>query len=50
MRTVWRRRSVICLLAVAQAAGYMIDTGMPAREYISLLEARAAEILDHGEQ
>jgi hypothetical protein len=35
-------------LAVAQAAGYMIDTGMPAREYISLLEARAAEILDHG--
>jgi Tetratricopeptide repeat len=35
-------------LAVAQAAGYMIDTSMPAREYISLLEARAAEILDHG--
>ena len=35
-------------LAVAQAAGYMIDTGMPAGEYISLLEARAAEILAHG--
>ena len=35
-------------LAVAQAAGYMIDTSMPAGEYISLLEARAAEILSHG--
>jgi tetratricopeptide (TPR) repeat protein len=35
-------------LAVAQAAGYMADTGMPAGEYIRLLQARAAEILDQG--
>jgi len=35
-------------LAIAQAAGYMIDTGMRAGEYISLLEARAAEILGQG--
>ena len=36
-------------LAVAQAAGYMVDTGMRADEYISLIGARAAEILDQGE-
>ena len=35
-------------LAVAQAAGYMDDTGMGASEYTSLLGARAAEILDDG--
>ena len=35
-------------LAVAQAAGYMEDTGMPADEYLGLLVARSAEILDQG--
>jgi hypothetical protein len=35
-------------LALAQAAGYMADTGMPADSYLSLMQARAAEILDHG--
>ena len=35
-------------LAVAQAAGYMAETGMPAGEYVSLLTARAAEMLDQG--
>ena len=36
-------------LAVAQAAGYMVDTGMRDDEYISLIGARAAEILDQGQ-
>jgi Tetratricopeptide repeat/NB-ARC domain len=35
-------------LAVAQAAGYLAETGMPAGEYISLLAERAAELLDQG--
>lgn len=35
-------------LAIAQAAGYMADTGMPAREYTQLLADRAAEILDQA--
>ena len=35
-------------LAVAQAAGYMADTGMPAAEYEGLLAARAMEILGQG--
>jgi Tetratricopeptide repeat/NB-ARC domain len=35
-------------LAVAQAAGYLAETRMPAAEYISLLEGRAAEMLDQG--
>jgi len=35
-------------LAVAQAAGYMAETGMPAGEYSSLLITRAAEIMDEG--
>jgi hypothetical protein len=35
-------------LAVAQAAGYMADTGMTASEYTTLLRDRAAEILKLG--
>jgi tetratricopeptide (TPR) repeat protein len=35
-------------LAVAQAAGYMAATGMSAAEYLDLLAARAAQILDQG--
>jgi tetratricopeptide (TPR) repeat protein len=35
-------------LAVAQAAGYMTGTGMPAREYVALLEHRAAEVMGAG--
>jgi len=35
-------------LAVAQAAGYLAETRMPAAEYVSLLEERAAEMLDQG--
>jgi hypothetical protein len=35
-------------LAVAQAAGYLAETAMPADEYVSLLAERAAEMLDEG--
>lgn len=35
-------------LAIAQAAGYMADTGIPDEEYTDLLAARAAEILDQA--
>ena len=35
-------------LAIAQAAGYMADTGTPAVEYLGLLETRAGQILDQG--
>jgi hypothetical protein len=35
-------------LAVAQTARYLAETGMPAREYLSLLASRAAEILSEG--
>jgi tetratricopeptide (TPR) repeat protein len=35
-------------LALAQAAGFMAQTGMPAAEYAGLLAERAAEILDLG--
>ena len=35
-------------LAVAQAAGYMTGTGMPAREYVALLEDRTAEVMRAG--
>ena len=35
-------------LALAQAAGYMPGTGMPAGEYLELLAARAAQVLDQG--
>ena len=35
-------------LGVAQAAGYMADTGISAGDYTGLLADRAAEILDQG--
>jgi tetratricopeptide (TPR) repeat protein len=35
-------------LGVAQAAGYMAETGISAGEYTALLADRAAEILDQG--
>jgi len=35
-------------LAVAQAVGYMNDSGMPAADYLSLLRTRAGELLDRG--
>ena len=35
-------------LAVAQAAGFMADTGMPAAQYLDLLATRAGQLLDQG--
>jgi hypothetical protein len=35
-------------LALAQAAGYMEDTGTPAAEYLGVLATRAAQILGEG--
>ncbi len=35
-------------LALAQAAGYMAGTGTAAAEYLDLLAARAAQVLDQG--
>ena len=35
-------------LAVAQAAGYLAETGMPAGQYAGLLGSRAAQLMDHG--
>jgi tetratricopeptide (TPR) repeat protein len=35
-------------LALAQAAGYIIDTGVSSEEYVELLKERAAEILSEG--
>jgi Tetratricopeptide repeat/NB-ARC domain/TIR domain len=35
-------------LGVAQAAGYLAATGMPAGHYLDLLDTRAAEILSEG--
>ena len=35
-------------LAIAQAAGYLAETGMPAAEYAVLVGPRAAELLDEG--
>ena len=35
-------------LAVAQAAGYMTDVGMPAGDYVALLESRTAEVMRAG--
>ena len=35
-------------LAIAQAAGYMADSGMPAAEYLDLVSTRAARVLDEG--
>jgi TIR domain/Tetratricopeptide repeat/NB-ARC domain len=35
-------------LAVAQAAGFMAETGMPAGQYLGLLRTRAGELLTQG--
>ena len=35
-------------LAIAQAAGFMAETGMPAAEYLGLLRTRAGQLLDQG--
>ena len=35
-------------LAVAQAAGFMAETGMPAAQYLQLLGTRAGQLLDQG--
>ena len=35
-------------LAMAQAAGFMAETGMAAAEYLDLLRTRAAELLAQG--
>ena len=35
-------------LAVAQAANYMAESGMPAADYLHLVRTRAAQILDQG--
>ena len=35
-------------LAIAQAAGFMVETGMSAAEYVELLRTRAAHLLDQG--
>jgi transcriptional regulator with XRE-family HTH domain len=35
-------------LAIAQAAGFMADTGTSASQYLSLLQTRAGQLLDEG--
>ena len=35
-------------LAIAQAAGFMAETGMAAAEYLGLLRTRAGQLLDQG--
>ncbi len=35
-------------LAIAQAAGFMAETGMPADEYLDLLQKRTRQLLAHG--
>ena len=35
-------------LGIAQAAGYLAETGMPAGQYAVLLSSRAADLLAHG--
>ena len=35
-------------LAIAQAAGFMAETGMAAAEYLGLLNTRAGQLLAHG--
>ncbi|HEX6519573.1 MAG TPA: FxSxx-COOH system tetratricopeptide repeat protein [Streptosporangiaceae bacterium] len=35
-------------LAIAQAAGFMAETAMPAGEYLDLLKSRTREVLAHG--
>jgi transcriptional regulator with XRE-family HTH domain len=36
-------------LAIAQAAGFMADTGIPASQYLDLLQTRSGQLLDQGE-
>src|SRR5262249_28809247 len=36
-------------LAIAQAAGFMAETGMPATQYLELLETRAGQLLDQAD-
>ena len=36
-------------LAIAQAAGFMAETGMPAAEYLELLGTRAGQLLDQAD-
>jgi hypothetical protein len=35
-------------LAIAQAAGFMAETGMAAAQYLDLLDTRAGQLLGHG--
>ena len=35
-------------LAIAQAAGFMTETGMPAAQYLDLLQTQAGQLLDQG--
>ena len=35
-------------LAIAQAAGFMAETGMPVAEYLGLLRTRAGQLLTQG--
>jgi tetratricopeptide (TPR) repeat protein len=35
-------------LAIAQAGGFMAETGMPAAEYLDLLQTRAGQLLTYG--
>jgi hypothetical protein len=35
-------------LAIAQAAGFMAETGMPAAEYLDLLQTQAGQLLSQG--
>ena len=35
-------------LAIAQAAGFMAETGMPAAQYLSVLQTRAGQLLAEG--
>jgi len=35
-------------LAIAQAAGFMAETGMPTAEYLDLLQTQAGQLLSHG--
>jgi hypothetical protein len=50
--TVWtvkaRMAAIGALLAVAQAAGFMAETGMPAAVYLDLLATRAGTLLDQA--
>jgi transcriptional regulator with XRE-family HTH domain len=35
-------------LAIAQASGFIADTGTPASQYLGLLQTRAGQLLEHG--